>query len=122
MIPFGNETVTLIRRNESVTDGKIHVSYSAHVINGCTWRRTTLQILNGTQTEKSVQTTCRMPPGIIPRVGDALFLGTCETPANAVELAEMVESNRNNGAFFITAVKDNARPGMPIPHYAARGE
>ena len=39
MIPFGNETVTLVRRTENVVNGKTAVTYAAVKLTGCSWRR-----------------------------------------------------------------------------------
>lgn len=122
MIPFGNETVTLIRRVENIVDGKTRVSYAMHTIGGCTWRRVSTQRMDVTQTDKGVQVVCRMPARFMPAIGDALVLGICDTvPANGRELNALIESARPN-AIFVTSVSDNARPGMPIPHYAAKGD
>lgn len=123
MIPFANDTVTLVKRNETEVDGKTRTTYSTHIIKGCAWRRVAVHTLNGLQTEKGVQTSCRMPVGIMPAVGDALLLGAHNVVVeNYSALAALVQSNRQNGAFIVTSAKDNARPGMPIPHYVARGE
>lgn len=35
MIPFGNETVTLVQRTETVVNGKTQVTYQAAKLTGC---------------------------------------------------------------------------------------
>ena len=38
MIPFGNETVTLVRRTEETVNGKTKAVYSRLTATGCSWR------------------------------------------------------------------------------------
>ena len=40
MIPFGNETVTLVQRTETVAHGKTHAAYAVTTLTGCSWQRT----------------------------------------------------------------------------------
>lgn len=122
MIPFGNETVTLIKRVETVNNGKTAVSYSRHIIDRCSWRTVAITNRLDTQQVRSYEIVCRMPPGIAPAPEDALFLGLIEsTPESSVQLDDMILRHRSSGAFRVDRVSDNTRPGFPLPHYAARG-
>ena len=124
MIPFGNETVTLVRRTESVVNGKTQVSYSTALLTGCSWRRTTRIVRNDNAlvTEESI--VCRVPADQTkPSQGDLMILGTATvTVANGAQYQQLIELYRGaDGAFVVASVADNARPGTPMPHYAARG-
>ena len=51
-----------------------------------------------------------------------IVLGTCsESAADDIALTALLEKYRAQGAFRVQSVADNARPGMPLAHYAARG-
>lgn len=123
IFPMGNETVTLIMRVERVENGKTRVNYAKHMLHGCSWRQRLSRYLNDTDAVRSREITCRIPAGQMkPSPGDCLFLGTLEdTPGNSREIAEALERHASSGAFRIQSVADNARRGMPMPHYAARG-
>ena len=124
MIPFGNETVTIIRRVETVIDGKTSVGYKKETIDGCSWRRIATAQRVDREIVRGENIVCRMPPTIAPPAcGDVFLLGTIKTtPANSADLDAIIESHRKSGAFRIVSVTDNTRPGFPLPHYAARGE
>ena len=120
MIPFGNENITIIRRVESVRDGKTHVSYEKNVVSGCSWHHVSVVSRIDSQLRRGVETSCRMPPKYMPKPGDVLVRGRVDAlPANAVEQDYILESS---DAFRVTSVKDNTRNGFPIPHYAVKGE
>lgn len=123
MIPFGNETVTLIKRVESVQDGRTHVSYSKHTLTGCSWRMRATRYKYDMETVASAEVTCRIPYGQkAPDVGDALFLGKIkDVITDSKTLAEALEAHKSTGACKVTAVSDNTRAGLPLPHYAATG-
>lgn len=123
MIPFGNAIVTLVKRIEKVTNGKTAVSYEKHTLTGCSWKKSATRYLNDTDAIRREEITCRVPEGqMMPEIGDCLFLGTPEFDAtNAKTLSEALEKHRCTGAIRVTSISDNARPGMPMRHIAARG-
>lgn len=124
MIPFGNETVTLVQRTESVVSGKTVVTYSVRHLAGCSWRRTSRIVRNDNALISEESTVCRVPAGQEkPKAGDLLILGRADVHVTSgAEYKELIDRYRDqDGAFVVTDVKDNARPGMPMPHYAARG-
>ena len=123
MIPFGNETVTLVQRTETTVNGKTQVEYSTEQLTGCSWQRSTRFVRNDSAivTEESI--VCRIPAGQVkPRQGDLLILGSADvTVTSWTQYQGLIEQYRDSdGAFVVGSVKDNARPGMPVPHYAAR--
>ena len=123
MIPFGNEIVTLIKRTETVINGKTAVSYSKHTLSGCSWRRRATRFLNDTDAMRREEITCRIPVGQIePQVGDCLFLGRLDIAiSDAKSLVDALEKHKSAGAMRITSISDNSRPGLPLRHIAARG-
>lgn len=122
-IPFGNETVTLIRRLENIIDGKTHVYYERQVLHSCSWRRSTMRSIGDAETVYSAEIICRIPAGqCVPGMGDCLFLGDLQLDiTSSRELAQALEAHSRGKAFRIASVVDNARSGLPLPHYAARG-
>ena len=123
MIPFGHETVTLVRRGEAVVNGRTAVTYSVETLTGCSWRRTPriARVDNALLREEGV--TCRVPAGqAVPRPGDLLILGEVSVSVNSgADYNRLVEQYREcDGAFVAASVQDNARRGMPLAHYAAR--
>lgn len=123
MIPFGNDTVTIIRRVENVVDNKTTVGYKSERIERCTWRRVALARRVDRQIERGEEIVCRMPPDAHPVCGDVIVLGTVKTaPKDSAELDALLTERRLTGAMRITSVADNTRPGFPLPHYAVRGE
>lgn len=123
MIPFGNSTVTLIKRTETEKDGKTAVSYKRHILTGCSWKRSATRFLNDTDAVRREEITCRIPAGQIkPEIGDCLFLGELRlNVSNTKELSEALEKRRSGGAMRITSISDNTMPGLPLRHIAARG-
>lgn len=124
MIPFGNETVTLVQRIETVVNGRTTVTYDKQKLTGCSWRRTAriIRIDNALISEESI--VCRVPAGQVkPKAGDLMILGDVNVAiTSGAGYQQLIEQYRgSDGAFVVTSVKDNARPGMPMPHYAARG-
>lgn len=115
MIPFANDTITLIHSGDS--------GWTPLVISGCSFRRTRRRSLSGNASVLTDETVCRIPSGsAVPAVGDVIVLGRTDASAySEIELVRLLEAHRPNGAFRVDSVSDNARPGMPIPHYAARG-
>ena len=116
MIPFGNETVTILHRSGA--------GYARHVLTGCSWRSSKVRSMTGTAAEKSEDTVCRIPAGqTMPDVGDVLILGDVDAAAGSeIELVRLLDSLRRDGvrAIRVTQVRDNSR-GAPLPHYAATG-
>ena len=132
MIPFGNETVTLIQRTEAVVNGKTRVTYSKATLTGCSWRRKRRLYKSDNSRVNSdnaflsdEEVTCRVPVGqSVPRAGDLMILGDVDvTVQSGADYQGLIERYRDSGgAFVVTSVADNARPGMPMPHYAAKGQ
>lgn len=123
-IPFGDETVTLVQRIETVVSGKTNVAYRSVVLTGCSWRRTTRIIRNDNALISEESVVCRVPAGQDkPKSGDLMILGrVAVTVTSGADFQRIIEQYRSaDGAFVVTSVKDNARPGVPMPHYAARG-
>ena len=123
-IPFGNETVTLVQRLENIVNGRTQVTYETATLTGCSWRRTT----RITRTDNAMLTEevmiCRVPAGQTkPKTGDLMILGdVTATVQSGADYQQLIESYRgSDGAFVVSSVSDNARPDMPMPHYAARG-
>ena len=76
MIPFGNETVTLVRRVETVVNGKTAVTYENVTLTGCSWRRTTRIIRDAEALVSQEGMVCRVPSGQTrPMPGDLMILG-----------------------------------------------
>lgn len=120
MIPFGTETVTLIQKVETKVNGKTSVSFEVSKLHGCSWRRTTIDDPNENAIPVSEGITCRVPYGQPkPKNGDLLILGDENvTITNAGDFQRLIESYRgSDGAFVAARVTDNARPGMPLPHF-----
>lgn len=123
-LPFGNETVTLVRRTETMDNGKTQVAYTSQTLTGCSWRRTARIIRNDNALISEESVVCRVPEGqAVPRAGDLMILGdVAVTVASGADYQGLIEQYRGgDGAFIVTSVKDNARSEMPMPHYAARG-
>lgn len=123
MIPFGNETVTLIKRIETVTEGKTHVSYKRYVLQGCSWKKSVSRTVFDSEANRNAEITCRIPAGQnAPAVGDCLFLGNLRLDiATSNDLAAALKANEARGAFRANFVSDNSRPGVPLPHFVAKG-
>lgn len=125
MIPFGNETVTLIRRIKGTDEhGRTAISYRKYLLTNCSWRRTSRTYLSENAVVYQEGTVCRVPAGQQkPQVGDLMI---CGNAANDVEsngdYQRLIEQYRgSDGAFTVAAVSDNTRDGFPLKHYAARG-
>lgn len=116
MIPFAKDTVTLFHRENGI--------WTRHVLTGCSYRRTARRAMTDNSITASNDVTCRIPaPNIMPAAGDMIALGNVpDMPENEVAVVRLLEKQRATGAFRVQSVSDNARPGMPVPHYAARGE
>ena len=123
MIPFGNETVTLVQRTESTASGKTVVTYSTATLTGCSWKRS-----HGMRREADILVpyegiTCRVPSGQTkPKANDFMILGSVAVTVNSgADYQKLIDQYKGtDGAFMVASVADNARPGMPMPHYAAR--
>ena len=124
MLPFGTENLTLVQRVEAAVDGRTQLRYVKRSLSGCSWRRKSVWTQNGARMERGEEVTCRIPAGqAVPRAGDYLFRG--ELPENiesSAELTAALERHREDGAFRIASVADNAADGAPMAHYAASGE
>lgn len=116
MIPFANDTVTLFHKTAA--------GYERHVIAHCSYRRTRRRAVADQTATFAEETLCRIPCGaVMPEAGDVILLGAHDGGVSSeIELVRLLESRRPAGAFRVQTVLDNARPGMPIPHYAVRGE
>lgn len=122
-VTFGNETVTLVQRTETMVNGKTTVAYGSQKLTGCSWRRTARIIRNDSALISEESIVCRVPVGqAVPKAGDLMILGdVAVTLTGGAEYQRLIEQYRGtDGAFVVASVKDNARPGMPLPHYAAR--
>ena len=115
LIPFANDTVTLVYKEGA--------QWSTAVIPGCSYRRIRRRMLMDSAVSQSEETVCRIPAGNpFPAPGDVILLGEhAPQVGSEIELSRLLEAFRPGGAFRVQSVADNARPGMPIPHYAARG-
>lgn len=123
-IPFGNDTVTLVRRTETLVNSKTHATYSTAKLTGCSWRRTTRIVRNDNALIKEESVVCRVPVGQTrPSTGDLMILGdVAVTVTSSFQYQQLIDQYKGaDGAFVVTSVKDNARPEMPMPHWAARG-
>ncbi len=125
MIPFGNETATLYARVEQRDErGRTHTTWRRALLTGCSWRRDAAWTRSGNELVRTQTVICRVPVGqAVPAPGDVLFLGVVEEPVDsATALERLMEAQRDAGAFRVGSVSDNARGGVPLPHYAARSE
>lgn len=115
VIPFANDTVTLVHRDAS--------GWKSEVIHGCSLRRVSRRGVSGQTAVIENESVCRIPPGgVVPAVGDLILPGTHDASAGSeIELVRLLEAHRADGAFRVSSVSDNTR-GVPLPHYAARGE
>ena len=123
MIPFSGEQVTLIRRTETVENGKTRAVYTKVYLSGCSWRRTDTMVLNGNSVQGSETTTCRIPAGQAqPKAGDLLIYGRYEPEVTSAADFKRIsdELKADGGAFVIANVTDNTKNGAPLPHYKAR--
>lgn len=116
MIPFGNQTVTLMHMGKN--------GYELHLLHGCSWRSAISRSTSLNTLEETHETTCRVPyTQTKPIPGDLLILGNIKAEAkNEIELVKLMESLQKQGinAFRAQQVKDNSI-GCPLPHYAASG-
>lgn len=124
MIPFGNQTVTLIQRIENNVNGKTQISYKRHYISGCSWTAKTSWQQVGTEMQRGTEIICRIPADqIAPSVGDYLFLGNMRGDISSTAAVNAaISQHRNTGAMRVASVRDNTLAGFPIPHIAARGD
>ena len=116
MIPFGTETVTLLHKSGN--------TWRPVAIAGTSWRQKTVRVLTDSAVRYTTETTCRIPISALrPDPGDVIVRGTCKDSAGtAIELVRLLEKYRSQGAFRVQSVVDNTGEGVPLPHYAARGE
>ena len=124
MLPFGGENLTRVQRVEAEEDGRTQVIYVKRALSGCSWRRRSVWKQNGARMERGEEISCRIPAGqTVPRAGDWLFRGEVkERIGNSAELSAALEAHREDGAFRIASVADNAADGAPMAHSAASGE
>lgn len=124
MIPFGNETVTLLRRVEETDEsGKTRVRYARSLLTGCSWRSGLRRVRFDTEIQLLPEITCRVPADqAVPAAGDCLFLGDVPLEiAGSRDLQAALDAASGGTACRIAAVRDCARPGMPMPHYLCTG-
>lgn len=116
MMPFGNQSVTLLHREGG--------GYKRYLLEGCSWQSTERKSMGDNAMIFALETTCRIPANQkIPEAGDLLILGRVEAEAaNEIALARLLDGFRQAGtpAFRVRSVKNNAL-GAPMPHYAAAG-
>lgn len=123
MIPFGSETVTLYHRiTVTGEDGRSRDVWTRHVLTGCSWRQTDVQVLSSNAVARSVDTVCRIPAGQQkPDTGDVLILGAVKVQATTAKQVQQLLAEYKDSAIRVASVKDNARIAGMLPHYAARG-
>lgn len=123
MIPFGNDTVTLIQRVETEQNGRTHTEYARYILKGCSWRKKAGWSQFDTEKHRNEEISCRIPAGNRrPNAGDYLFLGEiADEITDTRSLQAAMKAHRPTGVMEITTMSDNARPGTPLPHYAAWG-
>lgn len=122
MIPFGNETVTLVRRTERTVQGRTQASYLVETLTGCSWRWTSQWIRVGEVLTPSGSLVCRIPADQSkPVPGDLLIRGqVVVTVTSGADYNALLEQYRDSdGAMVVGSVADNAA-GCPLPHWAAR--
>lgn len=125
MIPFGRETVTLYHRTEAIgADGRTNTLWTRVTLNGCSWRRTGKHTLTSHTDVQVEEVVCRIPADqTCPTSGDVLIPGMIsDAAASALDVTRILDRYRDLGAFRVASVADNARPGVPLPHYVAKGE
>lgn len=124
MIPFGSQVVTLYHHEDVTRGGREQTVWTRHQLTGCSWRRTARRVIDVNASVRIEETTCRIPAGgVVPVAGDVLIPGAVpDEPESATEVTRILDQFRASGAFRISSVSDNARPGWPMPHYAAIGE
>lgn len=123
MIPFGGETVTLIRRTEATVNGRTQASYQSYTLSECSWRRSNEMRMDGNGVKGDRTVTCRVPADQeAPRPGDLLILGRyAGTVSSAADYKRIVDATKADGsAFVVEEVTDNTRGGSPMPHWKAR--
>lgn len=122
MIPLGNKTVTLVKREKKTTGGKLHTTYSEHVIKNCSWMQAARWILYGDEKRLVPEIVCRIPAGsVIPQADDYVFLGVINESIETTEDIRRAMEAHKGEATQIQYVKDNAHGGFPLAHYACRG-
>jgi hypothetical protein len=124
MIPFANETVTLIHRSETTDEnGRKRAVYTKHSFGACSWRRISriANIDNAlTMTEYA---TVRIPvesvTAVTPTTGDLMIRGEyAGSVSSSADFQSVIEAMRGNGgAFVVGSVSDNTRSGSPLPHF-----
>jgi hypothetical protein len=119
MIPFGGETLTLLKRVETKKDRRTHVAYERHLLTGCSWRRKAVWSRMDSEMRSTDVIVCRIPrQKVVPNVGDYLFRGDVSTDSDP---SALLEAHKSTGAFQVMSVGDYTSPGM-LPHYVARSE
>ena len=116
MIPFGDNTVTLLHR----ADG----GYTPYILRGCSWRFSKIRSVNGTAVARSPEISCRIPAGqTMPDVGDVLILGAYDLDAvdGEITLVRLLNALMESGAQAMRATQIRDNSGAPMPHYAVTG-
>lgn len=116
MIPFGDQTVTLLHR-----EGR---GYRRYLLEGCSWQSAERKSMGDNAIIYALEVTCRIPEGQqMPEAGDLLILGKVKAAAeNEIALIRLLDQYRQAGtsACRVQSVKNNAL-SAPMPHYAAVG-
>ena len=96
MIPFGNETVTLVQRTETVVNGKTQATYATAKLTGCSWQRTLRYIREGEVMAPTEGIVCRVPAGqTVPHAGDLMILGDVTVSASSgADYQRLIEQYR----------------------------
>ena len=122
MIPLGNKTVTLIKRHESIVNGKQRTTYSKHIIKNCSWAQAARWMLYGDEKRLVPEIVCRIPAGQAePKADDYVFLGAINEIIDSTEDLRTAMAAHKGDAVQIQYVKVNAHSGFPLAHYACRG-
>lgn len=122
MIPFGNESVTLYHRTRSEVNGRSKETWKRYVLPGCSVIRSAKASPMENNVQHSEEVVCRIPAKYqAPDVGDVIVPGIVSASVSSSRDASAL-IDTYAGAFRVSAVKYNNRPGFPMPHYAAKGE
>lgn len=116
--------MTLVHRVTEKADGRTQTRYERHLLIGCSWQRVHRYTRDGEVLVPGEGITCRIPAKQTrPGPGDLLILGDVVVTVNSgADFQSLIEQYREaGGAFVVTSVSDNNRPGVPMPHFAARG-
>lgn len=122
MVPFGNKTVTLVKRHANRINGKLNTAYSKHIVKNCSWSQAARWVLYGDEKRLVTEITCRIPAGqAVPQADDYVFLGVIRENIETTEDVRRAMANHKGEAVQVQYVADNAHNALPMAHYACRG-